>query len=72
MGLVLTGALAAILTRRPRVVALAGLLLGLAVATRPTNVVIAGGLALYVVRHERRAFGGFAVLAAIPALLLTW
>ena len=70
--LFITAALAALLSRRPRLVAAAGLLLGLTVATRPTNVVIAGALALYVFRHERRAFPGFAVMAGIPAVLLAW
>jgi hypothetical protein len=70
--LLITAALAALLTRRPRLVAAAGLLLGLAVTTRPTNIIIAAALALYVLRHERRAFAGFAALAAIPALLLSW
>jgi hypothetical protein len=70
--LFITAALAALLSRRPRLVAAAGLLLGLAVATRPTNVVIAGALALYVFRHERRAFAAFAALAAIPAALVVW
>jgi hypothetical protein len=68
----ITAALAALLTRRSRLVTLAGLALGLAVVTRPTNVLIAGGLALYVYRHERPAFPGFAALAVIPAVLLAW
>ena len=33
---------------------------------------IAAALALFVFRHERAAFPGFAVLAAIPAAMLTW
>ncbi len=65
-------ALAALLTRRPRLVALAGLLVGLAVVTRPTNLVLAAALALYVARRERRALAGFAALVAIPAALLLW
>jgi hypothetical protein len=70
--LFITSALAALLSRRPHLVAVAGLLLGLAVVTRPTNIVIAGALALYVFRHERRALPGFVALAAIPAALLAW
>jgi hypothetical protein len=62
--------LAALITRRPRLVAVAGLLLGLAVLTRPTNAIIAAVLGVYVLRHERRVFVGFAALAAIPCLLL--
>jgi hypothetical protein len=62
--------LAALMTRRPRLVALAGLLLGLAVLTRPTNIIIVATLGVYVLRHERRAFVGFAALAVIPGLLL--
>lgn len=62
--------LACLLSARPRLVALAGLLLGLAVMTRPTDAILAGGLALFVLRHQRRAFAGFAALGALPLLLL--
>lgn len=65
-------ALAALVSRRTRLVIAAGLVLSLAVVTRPTNVLIAAPLALYVYRHERAAFLGFAALAAVPAVLLTW
>jgi hypothetical protein len=70
--LFITLALAALLTRKPRFIIVAGLLLGLAVATRPTNIVIAAALALYVFRHERKSAPGFVLLAMIPALLLVW
>ena len=70
--LFITAALAALLTRRPWLIAVSGLLLGLAVTSRPTNAVIAGALALYVLRQHRRAFAAFAALGAIPILLLAW
>jgi hypothetical protein len=70
--LFITAALAALLSGRARLVGVAGLLLGLAVATRPTNIVIALALAVYVFRHERRAFPVFAALAGIPAALTAW
>jgi len=70
--LFLTASMAALLTRRTPFVVAAGLSLGLAVMTRPTNFVIAAPLALYVFRHERVAFPRFALLAAIPAVILTW
>jgi hypothetical protein len=70
--LFIAAALAALLTRRSRLVALSGFPLALAVLTRPTDVVIAGALALYVLRQHRRAFPGFAALAAIPAAFLGW
>lgn len=70
--LFLAAALAALVSRRTGLVVLAGLVLGLAVVTRPTNFLIAAPLAGYVFRHQRAAFPGFAMLAAIPAVLLTW
>jgi hypothetical protein len=68
----ITAGLAALLTRRPRLVALAGFLLSLAVVARPANVVIVAPIALFVLIHERRAFLAFAALAAVPAGLLAW
>lgn len=70
--LFLSAALAALLTRRPGMVALAGLLLGLAVTMRPTTLLILAALALYVLRQHRAAFAAFAALAAIPLALLGW
>jgi hypothetical protein len=66
----LTGALAALLARRNRLVPLAGLCLGFAVANRPTNLAFALPLALFVLLERRRSFPAFAALAAIPAALL--
>ena len=54
-----------------RRVALAGLMLGLAVASRPTNVVLAAAGAAYVLFRRRRAFPLFAALALAPAALVT-
>jgi hypothetical protein len=70
--LFITAGLAALLSRRPRLVALAGLFFGLAFAARPANAVIAAAIALYVLRHERRALPGFAGLAAVPVVGLLW
>ncbi len=50
----------------------AGLALSLAVINRPTNVLIALPLALYVLRYERRRFPAFAVLAVPPAFFHAW
>jgi hypothetical protein len=70
--LFLAATLAALVSRRTLFVVVAGCLVSLAVVTRPTNFLFAAPLALYVFRHERAAFPGFATLAAIPALLLGW
>jgi hypothetical protein len=70
--LFITAALAALLSRRQRLIPVAGLLLGAAVFDRPTNIVIAAALTLYVARHERPALPAFLGLAAIPAALLGW
>jgi hypothetical protein len=53
-------------------VALSALPLGFAVFNRPSNLLIAAPLALYVLLKHRRAFVPFAALAAIPATLLAW
>lgn len=60
------------LVRGGRAVPWAGLALGLAVVSRPTNVAIALPLALYAARYERRAFLRFAALASVPGLLYAW
>ena len=70
--LFLTAGLAALLSRRARLVMLAGLLLGCAVVIRPTNFLIAAPLALFVYRHQRAALPGFVALAMIPAAVLAW
>ncbi len=70
--LFITAGLAALLSRRPRLVALSGLLLSLAAVTRPADVVVVVPIAIYVFRHQRRQFPIFAALATLPALLLAW
>jgi hypothetical protein len=70
--LFITAALAALLTRRPRLVALAGVLLGLAVVTRPANIVVVAPIALYVLRYHRPTFVRFAAMGAIPGVFLLW
>ncbi len=56
----------------PRRIALAGLMLGLAVVSRPTDVLLAAPAAGYVLFRRRRAFPLFAALALLPAALLTF
>lgn len=65
--LFLTGAFDCLLSGSP---AWAGLLLALAVAARPTNIVFALPLVLYVWRHRRRSLPLFIVLAGAVALLV--
>lgn len=65
----LTLALWLLLEDRPRATALAGLALGLAAVSRPTNLLIAAPLAFYVLRRRRRGAFGFVALGAVPALL---
>jgi hypothetical protein len=69
--LFLCAALWLLLEKDDRKVALAGLMLGLAVASRPTNIVLAAAGALYVLFRRRRAFPLFAALALVPAVLVT-
>lgn len=69
--LFLSGALWALLTREERKIPLAGLMLGLAVANRPTNLVIAVSIALYVLRRRRGMRAAFLALAAPPLLLVS-
>lgn len=66
----LTGALYCLVRNTPQSVPWAGLLLGLAVWNRPTNIVFALPLTIYVLLHRRRSLFPFACLAAIPAILL--
>ncbi len=40
--------------------------------SRPADAVIVAALGAYVLRHERRAFAGFAALGALPLLLMAW
>jgi hypothetical protein len=70
--LFITAALAVLLSRRQRLIPVAGLLLGAAVFDRPTNILIAAPLALYVYRHARPALPAFLGLAAIPAAVMVW
>lgn len=48
----------------------AGLALAFAVANRPTNIIFALVLTVFVLIHRRKAIAGFVALAAIPAILL--
>jgi hypothetical protein len=65
--LFLTGAIALLLTRKPKLVALAGACVGLAVFDRPTNAITAALIGLYVLRNEsRKPLLGFGALAALP------
>jgi hypothetical protein len=68
--LFLCAALWLLLEGDDRKIALAGLMLGLAVASRPTNVVLAAAGAAYVLLRRRRAFPLFAALALLPAALV--
>jgi hypothetical protein len=65
--LFINASLALLLSGRSRLVALSGLTLGLAVAARPTDLLLALPLAVWVVRHERSAWWPFAGWAALPA-----
>lgn len=69
--LFLCAALWLLLEPGDRSVALAGLMFGLAVASRPTNIVLAAAGASYVLFRRRRAFPLFAALALVPPLLVT-
>ncbi len=68
--LCLSFAFFALIRDRDDLVPWAGLALGLAVANRPTNLVFALPLAVFVAIHRRRRLPSFAALAAIPAALL--
>jgi hypothetical protein len=56
----------------PRRVALAGCTLGLAVVSRPTDVLIAIPAAAWVLFRRRRAFLPFLLFAAVPAAAVTF
>jgi hypothetical protein len=70
--LFLSAALACILAKDRRWTPLSGFFLGMAVWTRPANIVFAAPIALYLLLHERRRIWAFLALAAIPALLMAW
>jgi hypothetical protein len=52
-------------------VALAGLMVGLAVTSRPTDILLAAAVAGYVLFRRRGAFPLFAALALLPAALVS-
>lgn len=66
----LTAAIFCVSRPDDRAIPWAGLLLALAVCARPTNIVFAAGLTVYVIRFRRRSLVRFLALAAIPAALL--
>lgn len=59
-----------LLSDNPRRVALAGLTLALAVASRPTDLLLAVPAAGWVLARRRSSLPAFAILAAIPAAAL--
>ncbi len=65
----LTAALWLLLREDRASAAASGLLLSLAVVNRPTNLLIAAPLVLFVVRRRRDALPLFAALAGVPLLL---
>lgn len=67
--LLLLGAALYLMVRRDhaRLIPWAGLLLGLAVFNRPSNMLIAVPLAIYVFVHHRRESLRFCAMAAVPA-----
>jgi hypothetical protein len=68
--LLLTAALAIIVRKWSRGIPLAGVLLGLAIWNRPTNVLIVAPLALYVVLTYRRQIASFVCAMAVPLLFM--
>ncbi len=66
--LFLSGAIALLLFKNKRWMAFSGLLLGLAVWNRPTNVVFAVPLAVYMLLNHRDRFVAFSLLALVPAM----
>jgi hypothetical protein len=67
----LTGALVLLLYNKRRA-SLAGFFLGMAVFTRPANIVFALALSAYVLSARRKIAPAFFAWAAIPAFLLAW
>jgi hypothetical protein len=70
--LFLTIALAMLLREKSNLPQYAGFFLGMAVFNRPTNILIAAPLALYVLKYQRKHFKWFILLVMIPALILCW
>jgi hypothetical protein len=68
--LLLAAALAIIVRKWKRGIPLAGVLLGLAIWNRPTNVLIVAPLALYVVLTYRRQIASFVCAMAVPLLFM--
>lgn len=68
----LTAALWCLARGDRRSLAWAGLALGLAVFTRPTNILLALPLAWYVWRTHRESRAAFLVPFAVPLLLMVW
>jgi hypothetical protein len=66
----LTLVLVLLLQDGDRWVAYSGFFLGLAVFNRPTNVILALLLTMYVARRRRNVLPGFLMLAAVPAVLM--
>jgi hypothetical protein len=67
--LFLTIALWLLCARKPRAASLAGLFLGLAVVSRPANLLMALPAAIYFFRKRLESFWLFAALAAFPLAL---
>ncbi len=68
--LFLTAAIYCLVRPGARAAPWAGLLVAFAVCARPTNILFAAGLTLYVFRFRRPSLVRFLLLAAIPAALL--
>jgi hypothetical protein len=68
--LLLTAALAILVRNWSRALPLAGVLLGLAIWNRPTNVLIVAPLALYAVIRYRRQIPSFLAALAVPMLFM--
>jgi len=68
--LFLSGALVFLLNPSSRWLPLAGFFLGLAVFNRPTNVVFALPLVVYVMAHQRARLPLFAVALAVPLIAM--
>jgi hypothetical protein len=71
--LFLTAALACLVRAdRPGYLAAAGFLYGMAVFTRPANIVFALPAAVFVLCLHRRRLGSFLLGAALPAVCMAW
>lgn len=70
--LFLTIAMFMLLSEKSNLPRYAGFFLGMSVFNRPTNILIAAPLALYVLIHQRKQFKYFILFAMIPALILFW